>query len=232
GGADRQYMYGNLTYMPLKEIFLYSTVTADVNQNTKKPGLTNASIELVWRPDFTKSFTVGYNRFQAIRYYRSMAFNIYDSRQEGYYIGANYRIAERYGVYGRLERQYRYTTPAVPAGYDASTIYRVGLTGDNIMDAGINMNISASVVDNYASRNDSYSIDVSKLYREVLQLVFTGSYNRNTYDITTSSDNVYTLGASGYWLINKSWNASLALDREQGETYSTNRLMTRVTFKF
>ncbi|MBI1911286.1 MAG: hypothetical protein HYS21_04740 [Deltaproteobacteria bacterium] len=229
GATDRQYVYGQVSYT-LSKLMLYSTLTMDYNKLANKVNLTNGVIELTYTPDFTRSISIGYNQFRAIQLQKSQAFTVDDSRTRAYYLSGTYRIREKYSVYGRAERQVRDVTDA-DREYRNSNSYRIGLNTDDIFKTNINMSLSMSMTDGYGSKHNSYNIELSRLNWDVLQVVLNAAYMQNLYG-SVNSDNVIVYGASGYWYVNKTWNASLSYEREEGREYSTNRLMTRVTSKF
>ncbi|MBI5598298.1 MAG: hypothetical protein HY890_01000 [Deltaproteobacteria bacterium] len=233
GGTDRQYLYGTLSYVPVTKTRFYGSVMADVDRTAGGLSPTNAIVELTYLPDGRMSLAVGYTQFRAIRYWRSMDYDINGTRQDAYYISGNWRLGDRYAVYGRIERQTRdYQTAAAGGSPALSNVLNMGLSADNLLDTGMNMNLSASLTDNYSSRNDSYRMELNRLFRDVLQIVLSGSVMASSYEITGETDNAYSLGAAGYLFISRNWSASASFDREQASGYSTNRLMTRLSYKF
>lgn len=231
GGTDREYIYGQLSYSPARELTLYSTLTVDIKKDSMKPVLTNGIAELSYRPDYKKSITIGYNQFQTFQYFRSMKFDINNSKQHSYYASANYRFLERYAIYGRIERQSMYY-PAIQTNLKNSDNFRLGLSGDNLLDTGINMNVSTVITDSYNSRNTAYNMELSRLTREWLQLILTGSWIWNKYELNNYSNKTLMYGASGYLYISKRWNVSLSYDHENGSDYTANRMALRTTAKF
>ncbi|MBI5598147.1 MAG: hypothetical protein HY890_00235 [Deltaproteobacteria bacterium] len=233
GGTDRQYLYGTLSYVPVNRTRFYGSVMADMNQTAGGLSPTNAIAELTYLPYDRMSLAAGYTQFRAIRYLRSMDFDINGTRQDAYYLSGNWRLGDRYAVYGRVERQSRYYQTAAAGTAPAhSNVLNMGLSADNLLDTGINMNLGASLTDNYSSRNDSYRMELSRLFHDFLQIVLSGSYMASNYEITKETDNVYSLGAAGYVFISRNWNASASFDREQASGYSTDRLMTRLSYRF
>lgn len=229
GATDRQYIYGQTTVYPTSTVSAYATATADINPNNRKIQLVNGIVELSWRPDFNTGISVGYNNFRSIRFYKSMLFAVDDSRQQAYYINANYRIYGRYNVYGRVERQHRFSS--VDSSSQNFNSYRAGLNVDNIYDSGVSFDVNASTSNGFGSKHNTYSVEISRLNWEVLQVVLNASYLQNWYGFI-NSDNILAYGVSGYLFVKKKWSFSLSFDREQGKDSVTNRLMTRVSFTF
>lgn len=231
GGTDRQYIYGQAMYSPWTRLLMFGTLTVDINPLTGDIQLTNGIGEVTYRPDDSKSFTVGYNQFRAFQYYKSTLFtDIENSRQDAYYLSANYRFKEKYMVYGRVEKQKRYF-PSIEEDFRHMTSFRAGITGDNLLDTGVSMNASASVTDSFGSKYNAYNMEFSRLNWEILQVVVNAAYTQNLYG-ATSGGNIWSYGASGYLFIKRKWNVSLSYDREEGQDYVTDRLLSRVTFKF
>ncbi|MBI5587367.1 MAG: hypothetical protein HY889_03260 [Deltaproteobacteria bacterium] len=229
GDVDRQYVYAQTSYNPVQQVSVYATATADINPENKKVKLVNGIMELSWRPDFNTGVTVGVNSFSAIKFYKSMAFAVDDSRQQAYYINANYRIYGRYNVYGRVERQHRHST--VDPGSQNSNSYRAGFNTDNILDSGVAMDLNASTASGYGSKHNTYNAELSRLNWEALQIVLHASYLQNWYGYI-NSDNIFAYGASGYLYVKRRWSFSLSFDREQGKDTVTSRLMTRISLRF
>lgn len=229
GGTDRQYIYGQASYFPFKELMLFGTVTTDINPLNRKVTLTNAITEANYRPDGKKSVAVGYSVFRAIKYYKSMPLPVDDSRQQSYYIAGNYRIRDKYNFYARYERQARFF-PTIQKEFRNLNIYRAGVSIDKVFEQ-VNMDLNASTTGGDGSKHNSYSVELNRLIREVFQAVLTASYMQNSYS-TINSDNIWTYGVSGYYYFRKNWNFSFNFDREQGRSYTSNHLLTRVAFKF
>lgn len=231
GRTDREYLYGQVSWFPVRELMLYSTLTADRKQETKNLQLSNGIIELSYRPDYKKSITVGYNQFRTFHYYRSMDFDVNNSRQQAYYASVSYRLLERYSIFGRAERQSMYY-PGIQTNLKNSDNYRLGLTGDNFLQTGVNLNVYSVITDSYNSKNRSYNIDLSRLTNEWLQLIFTGSYIQNKYELSVQTNKTIIYGASGYLYLSKKWNISFSYDQENGKDYSANRISLRTSAKF
>jgi hypothetical protein len=227
GDVDRQYLYGYATYTPRPWLFAFGNVTADLSPSGTM-SLTNLITELTWRPDDIKSFTVGYNQFRAFKYYASTLFaDIDDSRQDAFYLSANYRLAPQYMVYGRVETQKRYF-PALVSGQNNMLSYRAGISGDNMFNTGVAVNVSASVTDSFGSQYTAYNIDMSRMLGDSFQVMLNGAYSQSVFG-STSSGSVMNLGGSVFYMARR-WNFSLSLDTEHGDDYTNNRLLTRVSF--
>ncbi|MCC6501595.1 MAG: hypothetical protein IT362_00485 [Deltaproteobacteria bacterium] len=227
GDTDRQYFYGYGTWMPRPSLFALGNITADLSPSGEVD-LTNLIAELTWRPDEVKSFTLGYNQFRAFKYYASTLFaDIDDSRQDGFYLGATYRLNPQYMVYGRVETQKRFF-PATETGQNNMLSYRAGVSGDNVLNTGVFMNLSASVTDSYGSEYTAYSFDMSRMLGESVQLMFNGAYTQNVYG-ASSSGGIVSFGGSAFYMARR-WNLSLSVDTERGTDYTTNRILTRVSF--
>lgn len=231
GRTDREYLYGQVSWFPVRELMLYSTVMADRKQETKKLQLTNGIIELSYRPDYKKSITVGYNQFRSFKFYRSMEFDVSDSRQQAYYASVTYRILERYSIFGRAERQSMYY-PGIQTRLKNSDNYRLGITGDNLLQTGVNMNVYSIFTDSFNSKNRSYNMELSRLTNEWLQLILTGSYIQNKYELSSLTNKTIVYGASGYLYLSKKWNVSFSYDHEDGNDYTANRISLRTSAKF
>ena len=229
GATDRQYVYGQVSYNPASQVSVYATGTADINPENRKVKLVNGIMELSWRPDFNAAFSVGVNTFRSIKFYRSMLFAVDDSRQQSVYINANYRIYGKFNIYGRVERQHRHSS--VDEGSQNFNSYRAGFNTDDILGSGVAMDMNASFANGYGSRHNTYNVEVSRLNWEVLQVIAHASYMQNWYGYI-NSDNILAYGLSGYLYLKKNWSFSLSFEREQGKDSVTNRLMTRIAFRF
>jgi len=229
GRTDRQYVYGEVTYFPSEGLSVYSSATVDVAQDIGGVKLTNGMIELTYRPDYNKSITFGYNQFRSFKLYESMAYPVDDSRQEAYYISGNYRFYEKFTLYGRVERQSRYY-PDIDAALKNAMIYGLGLNATNILGTGVNMDANATVSDAYGSLHNVYSLQVDRLFMQILQTIAHISYTQNEYGVN-NNDNIWAYGISAY-LYYGDWNFSLALDAEQGSYYSSKRAIGRAAYKF
>ena len=227
GDTDRQYFYGYGTWMPRPSLFALGNITVDISPSGEID-LTNLIAEFTWRPDEVKSFTLGYNQFRAFKYYASTLFaDIDSSRQDAYYLGATYRLAQKYTVYGRVEMQKRFF-PATESGQNDMMSYRAGVSGDNLFNTGVFLNLSASLTDSYDSEYKAYSFDMSRMLGENVQLMVNGAYTENVYGAESSAE-VLSFGGSAFYMARR-WNVSLSLDREKGADYTTDRILTRVSF--
>lgn len=229
GATDRQYLYGQASVNPTTQVSVFATATADINPVNKKIQLVNGIMELSWRPDFNAAFSVGFNTFRSTRFYKSMLFAVDDSRQQSYYINANYRIYGKYNVYGRVERQHRHSS--VDEGSQNFNSYRAGFNADDVMGSGVMFDMNASTANGYGSKHNTYNVEVSRLNWEVFHVIAHASYMQNWYGYI-NSDNILAYGLSSYLYIKRDWTISFAFEREQGKDSVTNRLMTRVAFKF
>ncbi|MBI5491420.1 MAG: hypothetical protein HY893_00645 [Deltaproteobacteria bacterium] len=230
GAADRQYLYAQGSFYPKKELRLYGNVTVDRDQVSKNLSLTNAIFEASYRPDFTKSVSVGYSQFRAIRYFKSMTFTIDNSRQQIYYLSGTYRVLDKYNLYGRVERSSRLFNDITGQNKSAMN-YQVGVSRDNIY-RGVNMNLNLTLTDSYgSSTHEALSVDLSK-YWESFEASVRGTYVHNAYTATDTTDNLWVFGVSGTYFVKKGWNVSGSYEFENGSTYTTNRLMTRLSYKF
>lgn len=231
GGTDRQYVYGQATVNPSRQVTVFATATGDINPKKNNIRLTNGIVDLTWRPDYTKSLTIGYYQFRAFKLFRSMAFNIDDSRQHTYYAGGNYRLLERVNLYARVERQYR-NYQSITQEFKSATTYRAGVNVNNIMDTGVNMDTNVAVTQGFGSKHNTYYAEFNRMNWEVLQLVVSGTYMQNQYTYTNDIDNIWLAGVSGNLYLYRSLSLSLSYDREQGRHYTTDRISTRLSLKF
>lgn len=230
GGVDRQYVYGQVSYFPVSELMLFTTASLDISPLSKKVKLTNGIVELTYRPDYRKSISIGYNQFRAIRLYRSSTATMDDSRQQAYYVSGNYRLKDKYTLYGRAERQSRFF-PTIEARFRDLYILRAGVNTENVLKTGFNMDLSTSYSFGDGSRHSSYNVEMNRLISEVFHFSLNAAYMQNYYS-TTNRDNIWTYGVSGYLYLKKSWTLSLTFDREDGRSYKANHLLTRIAFKF
>ena len=230
GGTDRQYMFGQVSYSLPHQLLFYGTATADIDQITNKAGLTSGIMELTYRPDFAKSITAGYNQFRSIRLYKSMA-SFMDSRQTAYYLSGNYRFKERYGLYGRVERQTS-VFPSTQLQPTKSTGFRAGLSVEDLFGTGFNSDASVSRTDGDSVKLMAYHVEVSRMLRDSIQLMLNGSYSRSDYPATGYASDVWTYGAFTYLRLAKVWVVYVSYEREQGADYSADRVMSSVSFKF
>ena len=230
-GIDRQYMYGQLSSSLTKILRFYGSVTADNNQLNNNTDLTNLILELSFRPTYGRNLTFGYNQFRSFRLYKSMEFDIANTEQQSYYARGDYRFYDRYTLYGKYELQslqYRaYTTET-----KGSNIYQIGLRNDNLMNKDISLDINAIMADSYSSGYNSYNVEAGKFFTERFQMVFNGSYMQTKYTFTDYTDTITNYGAYAYWFLSKKWNLSVSYDGRQGKDYSTNTVISRITYKF
>lgn len=230
GGTDRQYMFGQASYSLPHQLLFYGTATADIDQITNKPGLTSGIMELTYRPDFAKSITAGYNQFRSVRLYESMD-SFMDSRQTTYYLSGNYRYKERHSLYGRVERQTS-VFPSTLLQPAKSTGFRAGLSVEDLFGTGFNSDASLSRTDGDSVNLRAYRVEVSRMLRDSIQLMLNGSYSQSDYTATGYNSDVWTYGAFTYMRVAKVWVVYLSYEREQGDDYSADRVMSSVSFKF
>lgn len=231
GETDRQYLYGQYSYSPSREILFYGSLTADRNQVSHDIDLTNAIAEVSYRPDYRKSLTAGYNQFQAFRLYRSMEFDIQDSRQQSYYLRGDYRLLDRYTVYGRYERQTLHYQTLEPK-LSASDTYQISFRDDNLLNRHIDLDVSMTMADNYSSSYNMYDIQASRFLTETFQLIFSGSSTQTKYDLSDYTDQILTYGVSGYWSLNRKWSLSLSYEGRDARDYTTDTILSRISYKF
>lgn len=230
GGTDRQYMFGQVSYSLPHQLLFYGTATADIDQHTNKPGLTSGIMELTYRPDFARSITAGYNQFSSVRLYKSMD-SFMDSRQTAYYLSGNYRFREKYGLYGRVERQTG-VFPSTGLQPTKSIGFRAGLSVEDVLGTGFNSDASMSRTDGDGFKLSAYRVEVSRMFRDYIQLMLNGSYSQSDYPATGYGSDVWTYGAFTYLRFAKVWVVYLSYEREQGSDYSADRVMSSVSFKF
>lgn len=231
GRTDREYIYGQSSFFPLKQIRLYGSFTVDINQFEEKSDLTNAIIELSYRPDYRKGLTFGYNQFRAYQLYRSMNFEIETSRQQSYYVQGDYRFRERYTLYGRYDLQSLHYN-ALEKKLRTSSTYQVGLRNDNLLNQHISMDTSATLADSYSSGSNTYNVQFSRIFDDVFQLTLHSSYITSTYDIADYTDNMTTYDVSGYWTLSRGWTLSLSYEGRQARDYDTNTILSRISWSF
>src|SRR3972149_6904984 len=231
GKTDRQYLYGQVSYYPSTRIRLFGTMTADIDQTTKGIDLTNAIVELSYRPDYRKGISIGYNHFRAIRLYQSMDFDIDAGRQQSYYVQGDYRLSEKYSLYGRFNLQ-TLNYNSFEQKLSSSTTYQTGLRNDNLLNSRISMDLNATKADSYGSRYDTYEIQFSRYFNDVLQLTLHSAYLQSTSDITNYTDNTITYDISGYYSISRMWSASLSYQGISAKDYTTNTTSSRISYKF
>ena len=231
GRTDRQYLYGQSSYSPSGALTFYGSITADLNQLTNKLDLTNTLVEVSYRPDFRKSVTFGYNQFKAFRFYKSMDFDIVDSSQHSYYLRGDYRFLEKYTLYGRYEYQTSHYKTLEPANKD-SNIYLAGFRNDNLLNLEVNLDVSATVTDGYNSNYNTYNIQASRFFTDMFQLTISSSYMRSKYRLVDYTDKILTYDASGYLIFNRRWSMSLSYEGREAESYTTNTIISRISYKF
>ena len=231
GKTDRQYFYGQTSYFPSNKISLFGTMTADIDQTTKGIDLSNAIVELSYRPDYRKGLTVGYNYFRAIRFYQSMDFDIDTGRQQSYYIQGDFRLTDKYALYGRFNLQ-TLNYNSFEQKLSSSTTYQIGLRNDNLFNRQISMDLNATKADSYGSRYDTYEIQFSRYFNDVLQLTLHSAYLQSTSDITDYTDNTITYDFSGYYSISRMWSLSLSYQGMEAKDYNTNTISSRISYKF
>ncbi len=231
GKTDRQYLYGQTSYFPSAKISLFGTMTADIDQTTRDINLSNAIVELSYRPDYRKGITVGYNYFRAIRFYQSMDFVIDTNQQQSYYIQGDYRLTDKYSLYGRFNLQ-TLNYNSFEQQLMNSTTYQIGLRNDNLLNSRISMDLNATKADSYGSRYNTYEIQFSRYFNDVLQLNLHSAYLQSTSDITNYTDNTITYDLSGYYSISRMWSASLSYQGVSAKDYTTNTISSRISYKF
>lgn len=226
GGIDRQYVYGQANVGLSQTFNLYGTVTADISPGGSL-SLTNGIAEITYRHDFNKSVFVGYNEFRSIKLYRSVV-STGETSQRGYYLGGSYRILDGYNLYGRAEVLSRQLSAE-----DKRTIssFQAGLNADNILNSAVNLNLSYNTLNGGGSTQSSYRTELSRMNWEVLELMLRLSYTQNKYE-QSDPDNILLYGFSAYYYYSRAWNLSFNFDREMGETYSSNNILTRVSYRF
>ncbi|MFQ5736656.1 MAG: hypothetical protein ACE5GY_07315 [Thermodesulfobacteriota bacterium] len=230
GATDRRYVYGELTYYPAHGVSVYTNATVDFNEKDLGARLTNGIVELTYRPDYTRSVTVGYNQFRAFRLFASMDFAVDDSRQEAYYVSANYRFKERYTLYARVERQTRYY-PAVETQLDDAMVYGLGVSGSNLYDTGVNGDLNITLSDSYGSLHTTYGLQFDRYNWDVLQVIVHASYTQNEYG-AGNNDDIVGFGVAGYLYVLKDWNLSASFDMEHGRDYDVKSFFTRASYRY
>lgn len=231
GKTDRQYLYGQASYFPSNKIRLFGTITADVDQTSKDLDITNAIAELSYRPDYRKGLTIGYNLFRSIRLYQSMDFEIDRSRQQSYYVQGDYRLSEKYALYGRYNLQTLYYN-SLEKKLSSSTTYQLGLRNDNLFNRRISMDLNATIADSYGSRYNTYEIQFSRFFNDVFQMTLHSAYMQSTSDITDYTDNAISYDASVYYSISRMWNVSLSYQVRDAKDFKTNTISSRILYKF
>ncbi|MBI5407381.1 MAG: hypothetical protein HZA18_06780 [Nitrospirae bacterium] len=231
GRTDREYIYGQSSFFPLKQIRLYGSLTVDINQFEEKSDLTNVMVELSYRPDYRKGLTFGYNQFRAYQLYRSMDFEIETSRQQSYYVQGDYRFRERYTLYGRYDLQSLHYN-ALEKKLRSSSTYQIGFRNDNLLNQHISMDMSATLADSYSSNSNTYNVQFSRFFDDVFQVTLHSSYITGAYDIADYTDNITTYDVSGYWTLSRRWTLSLSYEGRQAKDYYTNTILSRISWSF
>ena len=160
-----------------------------------------------------------------------MEFDIANTEQQSYYVRSDYRFYDKYTLYGKYERQslqYR----AYQTETKSSNIYQLGLRNDNLMNSNTNLDINTIIADSYSSSYNIYSAESGKFFGDIFQVVFNGSYMQTKYTFIDYTDAVTTYGVSGYWILSKKWNLSAYYEGRQAKDYSTNTVISRITYKF
>ncbi|TAN60809.1 hypothetical protein EPN18_07910 [bacterium] len=232
GATDRQYAYGQLTLFPTDKLMLFGTGTSDFNQQMHKMNLTNAIVELNFRPDFSKNFALGYTYFKGFSYFKSAPSQLSTGIARSYYARANYRFFETYSLYGRVDRQVRNST-GVTGETTHSNSYQLGLTKDDILKSNVNVNGSVSINDSYGTaKHKTYSVELSRVNWEVLHTALNVSRTTNTYSVYNLSDKLWVFGGSANLYFKKRWTISLNYEYDKATSYTSSYLMSRVSMKF
>lgn len=228
GATDRQYLYSQTTYVK-DRVSLLGLITADINQKTRALALTNGLLELSLK-DAKKGVSVGYNQFKSVQLYASTDEEVDPGSEHSYYLAGNYRIKDKYNLFARIERQNRDYT-SVEDDYKDGMVYKTGVNMDSILRTGVNLNLGTSLSDGFGATHNSYDIEISRVFKEVFQLVMNGSYNLSRYT-TSDTTRIWTYGLSGYLYMSKKWTFTLSYNGESAEDYTVTSLLTRLTLKF
>ncbi len=231
GKTDRQYLYGQASYYPSEKISLYGTITADVDQNTKNVDLTNAIVELSFRPDYRMGVAIGYSNFRSIRYYESMDFTADSSTQQSYYIRGDYRLSDKYSIYGRYDLQTLYYN-SLEKDLSISTTCQIGMRNDNVFNSLISMDINATIADSYGSGYNNYEVQFSRFFNDALQLTLHSALTRSMSDIVDYTDNILTYDLSAHYTFSRMWTASLSYQGRSAKDYETETITSRVSYRF
>lgn len=231
GGTDRQYIYGQTSYSPIREVRLFGLITADINPTTSDIDLTNAIAEISYRPVYSSGIAIGYNQFQAFKLYRSMTYDIVNTRQQSYYIRGDHRFWERYSIYGRYELRSQYYQ-LLEAELRYSNTYQVGFRNDNLVGSGVTLDTNATFDISYNSTYNTYRMDLSRFFAEILQMTVYGSYMESKYDINDYTDTIISYGSSAYLMLGRSWNLSLSYEGKNARDYSTNSVLSMISYRF
>ncbi|MBE9505142.1 MAG: hypothetical protein IME96_13310, partial [Proteobacteria bacterium] len=231
GETDRQYLYGSLSYFPIGKVRFYSSVTLDLDQETDDIELTNGLLEFTFRPDFKKSITVGYNQFQAYQLFESMDYKIDRGHHQSYYVRGSYLIRDRYTLYGRYQLQnLHYDSNQLDT--EKSHLYQIGMRNNKLFGSDINLDINSVISDRESSKYSTYSMEISKFFKEKFQLVLNGSSLRTEFKKFDETDDNITYSAAGYLNFNKNWILSLYFEKVKAENYTTDSMISRITYKF
>lgn len=231
GRTDREYIYGQSSFSPLKQVRLYGSMTVDIKQFEESVGLTNAVAEITYRPDYRKGVSIGYNQFRAYKLYRSMDFAIDESLQQLYYINGDYRLNDRYTLYGRYELQTLHYN-AFEKEQRNSNIYQIGFRNDNLLNQHIRLDANLTLADSFSSSYNTYNFHLSRFFGDIFQLSFNSSCMEGKYDLSGYRDNIFSYNISGYLTLNRRWNLSLSLDGRDAKDSYTNTLLSRISYSF
>ena len=75
-------------------------------------------------------------------------------------------------------------------------------------------------------------MQASRFLTEAFQLIFNGSYLETGYDLTDYTDQILTYGVSGYWSLNRKWSLSLSYEGRDSRDYTTDTILSRISYKF
>ncbi|MDH3974432.1 MAG: hypothetical protein OEV42_09160 [Deltaproteobacteria bacterium] len=231
GETDREYVYGKLFWHLTDKVRFYSTIISDRNQEKKSFDLTNVIAELTLRPDFKKSLSLGYSRFQAFQLFQSMDFEITGSKQESYYMRANRQFLDRYNIYGKYELQ-RFSYDIPGSERQDSTISQAGFANSKLLGTTVHLDLNGVVTDRHDSRYQTYMLGLSRQLTEKTRLTLNGSYMLTEYDTTEERDIQRSYSAYSYFSLNKEWNVTVSYEAIKGEDYSSRTVVSRLTYKF
>jgi len=231
GGTDRQYIYGHFSYFPVGKIRFYSTATIDMDQDTNNFELTNSILEFTVRPDFKKSITVGYNRFQAYQLFKSMDYKIDRSRHQSYYLRGSYQLMDIYRLYGKCQLQsLDYDNNQLES--ENSLIYQIGIRNNKLLGTDVNLDLNALVSDRKNSKHYTYNLELSEYFMENYQLALNWSHSETEYKDLNDTDSINSYGIAGYFNFSKTWVLSINYDQMHTNEYTTETLFSRITRKF
>ncbi|MCC7202081.1 MAG: hypothetical protein IT393_05370 [Nitrospirae bacterium] len=231
GKTDRQYMYGQASYYPTEKISLYGTITADIDQISGGLDLTNAIVEISWRPDYRKGFAIGYSNFHAFRLYESMDIAIDTGTQNSYYMRGDYRLSDKYSIYGRYDLQ-TLNYNSLDAELRTSNTVQIGVRNDNLLNSQISMDFNTTIADSFGSGYGTYELQFSRFFKDTLQLTLHSAYTQSTSDIIDYSDNIFVYDLSVYYSFSRMWTASVSYQGRSAKDYETENISTRVTYRF